>query len=53
VVRFRRLDDGARLLSPRREIWKIGDDKLIAESQDSFDVTEYQRQLERGVEDAR
>jgi SnoaL-like polyketide cyclase len=35
------------------ENWKIGDDALIAESQGRFDVAEYQRQLEHGVEDSR
>ncbi|MHB8501671.1 MAG: ester cyclase [Candidatus Acidiferrales bacterium] len=31
------------------EIWKIGEDGLIAESQGHFDSAAYQRQLERGV----
>ena len=31
------------------EVWRIGDDGLIAESQGHFDATEYQRQLERGA----
>jgi uncharacterized protein (TIGR02246 family) len=32
------------------EVWRIGADGLIAESQGHFDGAEYQRQLERGVE---
>jgi predicted ester cyclase len=32
------------------EVWKIGSDGLIAESQGHFDSAAYQRQLERGVE---
>lgn len=35
------------------EDWKIGDDALIAESQGRFDVAEYQRQLERGIDESR
>lgn len=35
------------------EVWKIGDDGLIAESQGHFDSAAYQRQLERGVEESR
>jgi uncharacterized protein (TIGR02246 family) len=31
------------------EIWQIGADGLIASSQGHFDITDYQRQLERGV----
>ena len=34
------------------EVWKIGDDGLIAESQGHFDRGAYQRQLERGVEES-
>ena len=34
------------------EVWKIGDDELIAESQGHFDRGAYQRQLERGVEES-
>jgi predicted ester cyclase len=34
------------------EEWKIGDDGLVAESQGHFDSADYQRQLERGVEDS-
>ena len=32
------------------EVWKIGDDGLIAESEGHFDSAAYKRQLERGVE---
>ena len=32
------------------EVWKIGDDRLIAESEGHFDSAAYKRQLERGVE---
>ncbi|HXA08303.1 MAG TPA: ester cyclase [Bryobacteraceae bacterium] len=32
------------------EVWKIGDDGLVAESQGHFDNADYQRQLEHGVE---
>jgi uncharacterized protein (TIGR02246 family) len=35
------------------EKWKIGEDGLIAESQGQFDHADYQRQLERGVEESR
>lgn len=35
------------------EVWKIGDDGLVAESQGHFDSADYQRQLERGVEESR
>ena len=31
------------------EEWRIGGDRLIAESQGHFDAAEYQRQLEHGV----
>ena len=31
------------------EVWKIGEDGLIAESLGHFDAVDYQRQLERGV----
>jgi hypothetical protein len=34
------------------EEWRIGADGLIAESRGHFDSTEYQRQLERGVEES-
>jgi hypothetical protein len=32
------------------EMWKIGEDGLIAESEGHFDAADYQRQLEHGVE---
>lgn len=35
------------------EVWKFGDDGLIAESQGHFDSAAYQRQLERGVKELR
>jgi predicted ester cyclase len=35
------------------EVWKIGDDGLVAESQGHFDSADYERQLERGVEESR
>ena len=35
------------------EVWKIGEDELIAESQGQFDIADYQRQLERGVGESR
>jgi predicted ester cyclase len=31
------------------EVWKIGEDGLIAESQGHFDSAAYQRQLEQGI----
>jgi uncharacterized protein (TIGR02246 family) len=34
------------------EMWKIGEDGLIAESQGHFDSAAYQRQLARGVEES-
>jgi len=34
------------------EEWKVGGDGLVAESQGHFDSADYQRQLERGVEDS-
>ena len=33
------------------EIWQIGADGLICSSQGQFDSAEYQRQLERGIEE--
>jgi hypothetical protein len=35
------------------EEWTIGDDGLIAQSQGHYDQAEYDRQLERGVEEPR
>jgi predicted ester cyclase len=34
------------------EVWQIGADGLIAESQGHFDSATYKRQLERGVEES-
>jgi predicted ester cyclase len=34
------------------EVWEIGADGLIAESQGSFDETSYQRQLQHGFEES-
>lgn len=42
---------GRRVRISGFEVWKIGDDGLIAESQGHFDSAAYQRQLERGVEE--
>ena len=44
---------GKRVRFSGFEKWKIGQDGLIAESQGQFDSAEYQRQLERGVEESR
>ena len=41
---------GRRVRISGFEIWKIGVDGLIAESQGNFDSAAYQRQLERGFE---
>ena len=35
------------------ELWQIGADGLIASSQGHFDSSEYQSQLERGVQEPR
>jgi uncharacterized protein (TIGR02246 family) len=35
------------------EVWKIGEDGLIAESQGHFDITAYQHQLAHGVKESR
>jgi predicted ester cyclase len=35
------------------EVWKIGQDGLIAESQGNFDAAEYQRQIEHGWKSTR
>ena len=35
------------------EVWKIGEDGLIAEPQGHFDSAAYQRQLERGEDESR
>lgn len=44
---------GKRVRFSGYEEWKIGEDGLIAESQGHFDNADYQRQLERGVEESR
>jgi predicted ester cyclase len=41
---------GQRVRISGFEVWKIGDDGLIAESEGHFDSATYKRQLERGVE---
>jgi steroid delta-isomerase-like uncharacterized protein len=41
---------GKRVRISGFEVWKIGDDGLIAKSRGHFDRAAYQRQLERGVE---
>ena len=35
------------------ELWKIGDDGLIAESSGQFDAAEYERQVKHGVDTGR
>lgn len=42
---------GKRVRISGFEVWKLGDDGLIAESQGHFDSVAYKRQLERGVEE--
>ncbi len=44
---------GKRVRFSGFEKWKIGEDGLIAESQGQFDSADYQRQLERGVQESR
>ena len=39
---------GQRVRFSGFEVWKIGDDGLIAESRGCYDSADYQRQLERG-----
>ena len=41
---------GHRVRFSGYEVWKFGEDGLIAESQGHFDAEDYQRQLERGVD---
>jgi predicted ester cyclase len=41
---------GHRVRFSGYEVWKFGEDGLIAESQGHFDAADYQRQLERGVD---
>jgi hypothetical protein len=33
-----------------RELWQMGEDDLIASSKGSFDSSEYERQLARGID---
>ncbi|HEY2016323.1 MAG TPA: nuclear transport factor 2 family protein [Bryobacteraceae bacterium] len=44
---------GNRVRISGLEIWQVGGDGLIACSQGHFDSTEYQRQLENGVQEPR
>jgi predicted ester cyclase len=44
---------GRRVRISGFEVWKIGEDGLIAESRGNFDSADYQRQLERGMEESR
>ena len=44
---------GHRVRISGSEVWKIGEDGLIAESQGHFDSTAYQHQLEHGVKESR
>ena len=44
---------GKRVRFSGFEKWRIGEDGLLAESQGQFDSADYQRQLERGVEESR
>jgi len=41
---------GKRVRISGYELWKIGDDGLIAESLGHFDTAEYERQLKHGVD---
>jgi predicted ester cyclase len=43
---------GRRVRISGFEVWTIGEDGLIAESQGHFDAADYQRQLEGGVGEA-
>jgi uncharacterized protein (TIGR02246 family) len=43
---------GQRVRFSGFEMWKIGEDGLIAESEGHFDSADYQRQIERGVEES-
>ena len=43
---------GQRVRFSGFEMWKIGEDGLIAESDGHFDTADYQRQIERGVEES-
>jgi predicted ester cyclase len=42
---------GKRVRISGFEIWRMGDDGLVAESLGNFDAAEYQRQVEHGVDD--
>jgi uncharacterized protein (TIGR02246 family) len=44
---------GRRVRISGFEVWKIGPDGLIAESQGHFDDASYQRQLKHGIEESR
>jgi len=44
---------GRRVRISGFEVWKIGEDELIAESQGHFDASSYQYQLEHGTEESR
>jgi predicted ester cyclase len=41
---------GKRIRISGYEIWRIGDDRLVAESLGNYDAAEYQRQVEHGVD---
>lgn len=41
---------GHRVHISGHEVWQIGTDGLIAESQGHFDATDYQHQLEHGID---
>ncbi len=43
---------GQRVRISGFEVWKLGDDGLVVESQGHFDSAAYKRQLERGVEES-
>ena len=42
---------GKRVRISGHELWKIGNNELIAESKGHFDGAEYERQLKHGVDD--
>ncbi|MGA8104491.1 MAG: ester cyclase [Candidatus Acidiferrales bacterium] len=44
---------GQRVCISGFEVWKIGDDGLITESQGHYDAADYQRQIGRGVEESK
>jgi len=43
---------GHRVRFSGYEVWKFGENGLIAESQGHFDAADYQRQLERGADES-